>query len=130
MWGKKQNQVRVWTAVNRDSLKLIDFEVGTADQTTALELFERIYKQNKVEFLCTDANPVYQSLMKYYGVEYGTKHHITKAETSLVESWNMRLRHYLARLKRKSLCYSKSIEMLRISILILMNKELVPSIKI
>ena len=67
-------------------LKPIDFEVGTADQKTALELFERIHKHNKVEPLCTDANPIYQSLMRYYGTEYKTKHHITKAETSLVES--------------------------------------------
>ena len=60
---------------------MVNFELKTADQTTALELFEMIYKQNKVEILCTDANPVYQSLMRYYGTEYNTKHHITKAES-------------------------------------------------
>jgi len=125
---KKINQVRVWTLVNRNTLKLINFEIGSADQRTALELFERIYKHNKVKILCTDANPVYQSLMRYYTQEFGTKHHVTKAETSLVESWNCRLRHYLARLKRKTLCYSKSIEMLRMSILMLLNKDLVLSI--
>ena len=52
-------------------------------------------------------------------------HIITKKETSLVESWNCRLRHYLARLKRKTLCYSKLEEMLRISITLLVNKEIV-----
>jgi IS1 family transposase len=103
-------------------------EVGTADQTTSLNLFERVFKYNKVEALCTDTNPTYQSLMRYYGVEFSTKHHITKAETSLVESWNMRLRHYLARLKRKSLFNNISIEMRSISILMLLNKELVLSI--
>ncbi len=30
-----------------------------------------------------------------------------------VEGENTRLRHYLARLHRKTLCYSKSVEMLR-----------------
>ena len=33
-----------------------------------------------------------------------------------IEGENTRLRHYLARLKRKSLCYSKSEEMLGLSI--------------
>ena len=112
-------------------MELVDFEVGLADQTTALELFERIYSRySKVEILCTDANPVYQSLMRYYSIQHGTKHCITKAETSLVEFWNCRLRHYLARLKRKTLCYSKSIKMLRISILLLVNRELRLSIDV
>jgi insertion element IS1 protein InsB len=30
----------------------------------------------------------------------------SKAETYTVEGYNTRLRHYLARLKRKTLCYS------------------------
>ncbi len=67
----------IWTVVNQNSLKLIDFEVGTADQSTATELFEIIYKRNKVEFLCTDSNPVYQSLMRYCRTEHKIKHHIT-----------------------------------------------------
>jgi insertion element IS1 protein InsB len=38
-----------------------------------------------------------------------------------VESENTRLHHYLARLHRKTLCYSKSEEMLRHSIPLLLN---------
>ena len=71
---------------------------------------------NTVKILCTDANPVYKSLIEYYGVELKIKYHIAKVATSLVESWNCILRHYLARLKRRTLCYSKGIEML-------LNKE-------
>ncbi|WP_293111866.1 IS1 family transposase [Moorena sp. SIO4G3] len=36
-----------------------------------------------------------------------------------IESENTRLRHYLARLHRKTLCYSKSEEMLQLSIRLL-----------
>ena len=36
----------------------------------------------------------------------------TKAETYTVEGYNCRIRHYLARFKRKGLCYSKSEEMI------------------
>ncbi len=43
-------------------------------------------------------------------------HIVSKAYLTRVEGENTRLRHYLARLHRKTLCYSKSVEMLRISI--------------
>jgi len=38
-----------------------------------------------------------------------------------VEGENTRLRHYLARLRRKSLCYSKSVGMLAHSIRLLIH---------
>jgi insertion element IS1 protein InsB len=38
-----------------------------------------------------------------------------------VEGENTRLRHYLARLHRKTLCYSKSAEMLRYSLKLLIH---------
>ena len=38
-----------------------------------------------------------------------------------VEGENTRLRHYLARLHRQTLCYSKSVEMLRHSIKLLIH---------
>ncbi len=38
-----------------------------------------------------------------------------------VENENTRLRHYLARLHRKTLCYSKSEQMLRYSIKLLLH---------
>ena len=50
------------------------------------------------------------------------KHMQSKAETFTVEGYNSLLRHFLARLRRKSKCYSKSQQMLRYSILMLMAK--------
>ena len=46
----------------------------------------------------------------------------SKAETFTVEGYNSLLRHFLARLRRKSKCYRKSQEMLRYSVLMLMAK--------
>jgi insertion element IS1 protein InsB len=54
-------------------------------------------------------------------------HTQSKAETYTVEGYNSIFRHFLARLRRKSKCYTKSLEMLKISVLLLMkyrNKEL------
>lgn len=46
---------------------------------------------------------------------------VSKTYMTRVESENTRLRHYLARLHRKTLCYSKSVEMLRHSIRLLLH---------
>ena len=76
----KKNEVRVWTCVNRNSLKLIDFEVGSAEKSTWLNLVFRLQKKYKrIKYLATDGNPIYS----YY--TFTEKHIITKAETSLVE---------------------------------------------
>ena len=42
----------------------------------------------------------------------------SKAETHIIESQNGRVRHYLARFKRKTLCYSKSIAMVHLTLLL------------
>lgn len=50
------------------------------------------------------------------------KHVQSKAQTYTVEGYNSLFRHFLARLRRKTKCYTKSIEMLTYSILLLMAK--------
>ena len=72
------------------------------------------------------------SASDYYSV-YGqykiAKTHImTKKETALVESKNSLIRHYLARFNRKTKRYSKSIDMIENSILMLFNKNILLSI--
>ena len=52
------------------------------------------------------------------------KDHVqSKAETYTVESYNSIFRHFLARLRRKTKCYTKSVRMLALSILLLMHKR-------
>jgi IS1 family transposase len=48
-------------------------------------------------------------------------HIVSKTYMTRVENENLRLRHYLARLKRKTLCYSKSAEMLKYSMRLLLH---------
>ena len=49
------------------------------------------------------------------------KHIQSKAETFTVEGYNSLFRHFLARMRRKTKCYSKKMEMLKLSILLLMH---------
>ena len=53
---------------------------------------------------------------------------MTKAETSLVESFNSLIRYYLARFSRKTKRYSKAVDMIYNSVMMLFNKELLLSI--
>ena len=47
----------------------------------------------------------------------------TKAETFTIEGYNSIIRHFLARFRRKSKCYSKSMEMMNLSLKLLMMKR-------
>lgn len=82
----------------------------------------RIEQSFKVKILCTDAFDVYA---KY---RLALRHVVTKAETSLVESKNSLIRHYLARFNRRTKRYSKAIDMIEGSLLLLFNKQLLLSI--
>jgi insertion element IS1 protein InsB len=46
----------------------------------------------------------------------------TKAETYAIDGYNSRIRHYLARFKRKTKCYSKLQYMMEVSLRLLFLK--------
>ncbi len=51
------------------------------------------------------------------------KHIKSKAQTYTVEGYNSLFRHFLARFRRKSKCYSKSQKMLEYSVKLLIMKR-------
>jgi len=57
----------------------------------------------------------------YESIIPAAKHIQSKKETFTVEGYNSLFRHFLARMRRKSKCYSKKVEMLKISVLLLMH---------
>ena len=82
----------------------------------------KLERKYKIKIMCSDAYPVYS---KY---RIAQKHIVTKAETSLVESKNALIRHYLARFNRKTKRFSKSIEMIYHSLILLFNKNKIQDI--
>lgn len=64
----------------------------------------------------------------YGAYKIAKRHYFTKKETALVESFNSLIRNYLARLNRKTKRYSKAIDMIYNSILLLFNKNLLLSV--
>ncbi|MDR0968519.1 MAG: IS1 family transposase, partial [Holosporaceae bacterium] len=98
---------------------------GDASSDALRRLWKRIEGENNLEYVCTDGNPSYAEVFEE---DADLKRVVTKSETCLVESFNSILRYYLARLHRKTKCYSKSAEMLRLSVLMFLNKELLISL--
>lgn len=82
----------------------------------------RLELRYDIEIACSDHYDVYS---KY---RIAKKHYMTKAETSLVELFNSLIRHYLARFNRKTKRYSKALDMIYNSIMMLFNKNLLLSI--
>jgi len=110
--------------VDRNRNKIIDITISKhRSKIIFLRIAQRLEKKGyKVKLLCTDGYPGYS----YY--KFTEQHIITKAETSLVESKNSLIRHYLARFNRKTKRYSKAFDMIFASLLILFHKELLLSI--
>jgi len=77
-----------------------------------------VNNQQSIEVVATDYWKAYETIVPQ------DKHHIqSKAETFTVEGYNSFFRHFLARLRRKSKCYSKSEKMLKYSVMLLMAKH-------
>ena len=70
-------------------------------------------------------SPMIAAVMTDYWEPYeqfvpSEKHRQSKAETFTVAGYNSLFRHFLARFRRKTKCYSKSETMLRYSVMLLM----------
>ena len=82
---------------------------------TGRRLWNKIRHLNKAVFMTDN--------WRAYGKFIPVGVHIqSKAETYTVEGYNCLLRHFLARLKRKTKCYSKSVYMLYLSINLFFHK--------
>lgn len=113
LWVKK-NKIWVWTAVNNHLPGILAWTLGDRSAKTFAKLW-KIIKCWKCYFYVTDGYPVYPCFID------DCDQIIKKTYMTRVEGENTRLRHYLARLHRKTLCYSKSEEMLKLSIRLLLH---------
>jgi insertion element IS1 protein InsB len=94
--------------------------VGSRDTETGKKLWQSVGKLAAGKVM-TDYWKPYESFVPK------SQHVQSKAETYTVEGYNSLFRHFLARMRRKSKCYSKCQKMLEYSIRLLMakrNKEL------
>jgi insertion element IS1 protein InsB len=88
---------------------------GSRGTETGIKLYNTI-KHLDVGCYCSDYWKSYSEIL------VNEKHIEGKAETYTVEGYNSRIRHYLARFKRKGKCYSKAVHMIEKSLNLLMLK--------
>jgi IS1 family transposase len=105
----KKNKIWVWTVVNKSFPGILAFVLGERSSETFKPLW-KIIRGWECFFYVTDGYVVYPQFINQ------GDHIVSKTYMTRVEGENTRLRHYLARLARKTLCYSKSLSMLEISL--------------
>jgi insertion element IS1 protein InsB len=121
MWVQKK-YCWVWIAVDRLGRKFISFVCGDRSTQTGLRLWDKI-KDLQSQYYYSD---YWASYTEFIPRE---RHRQSKAETYTVEGYNSRIRHYLARFKRKGKCYTKAEHMLEKSLNLLflkLNNQLTP----
>ena len=111
----QKNYCWIWLAVDRDGKRFPDCEVGSRGTETGRKLWDAI-KNDSITEVMSDYWGPYE---KFVPPELHTQ---SKAETYTVEGYNSLFRHFLARLRRKSKCYSKSMDILKYSVMLLMLK--------
>lgn len=95
---------------------MLDAVVGARDAATGARLFASL-AHHSFQLVCTDYYAAYRNLVPIH------LHYRSKAETTSVESCNSLLRHYLARFRRRTKCYSKCKHMLLQAVLLLRAKK-------
>jgi insertion element IS1 protein InsB len=110
----KKNKKWLWTAANKDYPGILAWVLGDRSAETFQKLWQVIKCWHSF-FYVTDGYPVYPCFID------DCDHIVKKTYMTRIEGENTRLRHYLARLHRKTLCYSKSENMLKASIKLLLH---------
>jgi len=111
--GSKK-KIWLWTAVDHFKPGILGWVLGDHSTQTFEPLWELVRLWD-CYFYVTDGWSVYPGFIPD-GDQIISKTYMTR-----VEGENTRLRHYLARLHRPTLCYSKSEEMLKHSIRLLLH---------
>jgi len=109
--SKKKNKCWIWLAYDRDGKRVCGVELGHRNARSARSLWKQL-ELFDMNYVCTDQYPAYRQIIPQ------EMHIATKAETSAIEGLNSRIRHYLARFRRKTFCYSKTRHMVKATLTI------------
>ncbi|QQR77193.1 MAG: IS1 family transposase [Candidatus Moraniibacteriota bacterium] len=119
--SKKKSKLWIWLAVDRETMAIVDFAVGSRGASTGKKLWKKI-RHLDCSLHTSDYWEAYRKFLPQ------DKHITSKAETFSVEGMNNLLRHFIARFKRRTHCYSKSVVMVLKTLLLFQYREMVVSI--
>jgi IS1 family transposase len=115
MWVKK-TVYWLWWAIDRATKQVCGWTLGDRSTETACRLAAPLPHASHITFGTDFWHP--------YGLIFAPhQHRQGKAHTFTIESHNHRIRVYLARLRRKTHCYTKKLANLAASILLYLLKK-------
>jgi insertion element IS1 protein InsB len=127
--GQKQQTAWLWVALERETrkIKILAWVLGDRSKKTAKRLWEAlpltrwqkrdaVYQRIHGFLYCTDFYAGYDSIIRWERRAY------KKGETNHVERFFCTLRQRLARWTRKSLMFSKSLEMHEVALTVFVDQ--------
>jgi insertion element IS1 protein InsB len=119
MWGRvycKGTPCWLWHAINHDNGDVVAFSLGTREHDMLWDLMCRLATANiKITAVYTDDNFAYHDIIAPEILLTG------KRNTQKIERKHLTFRTRLKRLSRKTICYSKTLEMHKIMVSLLIN---------
>ena len=119
MWGRvycKQTPCWLWHAINHENGEVIAFVLGSREHEMLWELTGLLYNLNlDITTVCSDDNYAYHDIIPRDILQTGKKN------TQKIERKHLTFRTRLKRLARKTICYSKSLEMHKIMLSLAIN---------
>ena len=103
--GNKNNECWIIYAINRTTGKVIDFIIGRRTKDNIKQIINSILKLNP-KYIYTDGLNVYPVLIPK------SIHKIFRYCTNKIERHNLTLRTHVKRLSRKTICFTKSADVL------------------
>lgn len=116
--GRKGKEVYISYAMERDSRQVVDFVVGRRTKESISKVVEKVlsFMPDRVY---TDGLNIYPSMLPKH------LHKVSRFMTNGIERYNLTLRTHLKRLSRKTICFSRSVEMLEASLRLYFNRRVV-----
>jgi len=124
----KINKVWIGIALCRETRKVVAYAVGDRDEATCLRLWERVPATYKKAIGYSDFWTTYQCVIP---PEQHRPVNKQSGQTNHIERWNNTLRQHLGRFVRKTLSFSKLLEMYEICLKLFIhryNSELLPTL--
>jgi IS1 family transposase len=117
MWSfvfTKEQQRWLWVAIDHETRAILAFVFGERKDVVFRELKSLLAPFNITRFYTDDWGAYERNLKEF-------EHHVGKRNTQRIERKNLNLRTRIKRLCRKTICYSKSVEMHDIVIALVIN---------
>ena len=119
MWSRvycKKTPCWLWHAINHENGDVVAYVLGSREHEMLWELLDLLATLNvEIEVVYSDDNYAYHDIIPRNILQTGKKN------TQKIERKHLTFRTRLKRLARKTICYSKSLEMHKIMFGLLIN---------